>query len=82
MKGAGREEIFRFMNSLKMIVPATSLGDVHSMMLYPVMSSHREISPRHRERMGIRDSLVRLSVGIEAAEDILADLDQALAAHK
>jgi cystathionine beta-lyase/cystathionine gamma-synthase len=42
------------------------------------MSSHREISPKHRERMGIRDNLVRLSVGIEAAEDIIADLSQAL----
>jgi cystathionine gamma-synthase/methionine-gamma-lyase len=79
LRAAGREEVFRFMNALRMIVRATSLGDVHSMMLYPVMSSHREISPKHRERMGIRDNLVRLSVGIEAVEDIIADLDQALA---
>jgi cystathionine gamma-synthase/methionine-gamma-lyase len=78
LKGAGREEIFRFMNALQLIVRATSLGDVHSMMLYPVMSSHREVSPRHRERMGIRDNLVRLSVGIEAVEDIIEDLEQAL----
>jgi cystathionine gamma-synthase/methionine-gamma-lyase len=78
LKDAGREEIFRFMDGLKMIVRATSLGDVHSMMLYPVMSSHREISPKHRQRMGIRDNLVRLSVGIEAVEDIIADLEQAL----
>jgi cystathionine beta-lyase/cystathionine gamma-synthase len=42
------------------------------------MSSHREISPKHRERMGIRENLVRLSVGIEAVEDIIADLEQAL----
>jgi len=77
IRGAGREEIFRFMDALKMIVRATSLGDVHTMMLYPVMSSHREISPRHRERMGIGDNLVRLSVGIEAVEDIVADLEQA-----
>ena len=80
LRDAGREEIFRFMNSLKLVVRATSLGDVHSMMLYPVMSSHREISPKHRERMGIRDSLVRLSVGIEAVEDIIGDLEQALGA--
>ena len=79
IRGAGKEEIFRFMDGLKMIVRATSLGDVHTMMLYPVMSSHREISPKHRERMGIRDNLVRLSVGIEAIEDIVADLEQALA---
>jgi cystathionine gamma-synthase/methionine-gamma-lyase len=78
LKGAGRAEVFRFMDSLSLVVRATSLGDVHSMMLYPVMSSHRDISPRQRERMGIRDNLVRLSVGIEAAEDILADLEQAL----
>lgn len=78
IRGAGRAEVFRFMDALQMIVRATSLGDVHSMALYPVMSSHREISPKHRERMGIRDNLVRLSVGIEAPEDIIADLDQAL----
>jgi cystathionine gamma-synthase/methionine-gamma-lyase len=78
LKGAGQAEVFRFMDSLQLVVRATSLGDVHSMILYPVMSSHREISPKHRERMGIRENLLRLSVGIEAAEDIIADLDQAL----
>jgi cystathionine gamma-synthase/methionine-gamma-lyase len=78
MRDAGRAEVFAFMERLKMIVPATSLGDVHTMVLYPSMSSHREVSPKQRERMGIRDNLVRLSVGIEAIEDILEDLDQAL----
>jgi cystathionine gamma-synthase/methionine-gamma-lyase len=78
IRNAGREEVFRFMDALKLIVRATSLGDVHSMMLYPMMSSHREVSPKHRERMGIRDNLVRLSAGIEAAEDIIEDLEQAL----
>ncbi len=79
LKGvAGREGVFRFMNALKMIVPATSVGDVHTMMLYPVISSHRDLSPKHRERLGIRDNLVRLSVGIEAVEDITSDLDCAL----
>ena len=78
LKGAGQAEVFRFMDALQMIVRATSLGDVHTMMLYPVMSSHRDIAPKQRERMGIRENLVRLSVGIEAVEDILADLEQAL----
>jgi cystathionine beta-lyase/cystathionine gamma-synthase len=78
LKGVtGKEGVFRFMNSLKMIVPATSVGDVHTMMLYPVISSHRDLSPKHRERLGIRDNLVRLSVGIESVEDITGDLDQA-----
>jgi cystathionine gamma-synthase/methionine-gamma-lyase len=79
IEGAGREEVFRFMDRLKLIVRGTSLGDVHSLMLYPAMSSHREVSPAERRRLGIRDNLVRLSVGIEAAEDILEDLEQALA---
>ena len=78
LKDAARDDVFRFMDALKLVVRATSLGDVHTMMLYPVMSSHREISPKHRERMGIRENLVRLSVGIEAVEDILADIEQAL----
>lgn len=80
LKGAGKAEVFAFMEKLKMIVCATSLGDVHTMMLYPAMSSHRDISPKHRERGGIRDNLVRISTGIEAIEDIIADLDQALQA--
>jgi cystathionine beta-lyase/cystathionine gamma-synthase len=78
IRGAGRAEIFRFMERLKLVVRATSLGDVHSMILYPVMSSHREVAPEQRQRMGIRDNLVRLSVGIEAVEDILGDLEQAV----
>ncbi len=78
IKDAGKPEVFRFMDALKLVVRATSLGDVHTMMLYPVMSSHREISPKHRERMGIKEGLVRLSVGIEAPEDIIEDLEQAL----
>lgn len=78
LKGVtGKEGVYRFMNALKMIVPATSVGDVHTMMLYPVISSHRDLSPKHRERLGIRDNLVRLSVGIESVEDITGDLDQA-----
>ena len=75
LKNAGKAEVFAFMEKLKMIVCATSLGDVHTMMLYPSMSSHLDISPKHRERMGIRENLVRLSVGIEAPEDVIADLE-------
>jgi cystathionine beta-lyase/cystathionine gamma-synthase len=78
LKGGNKTEIFSFMEKLKMIVCATSLGDVHTMMLYPAMSSHRDLSPKHRERLGISESLVRISTGIEAIEDIIADLDQAL----
>jgi len=78
VKDARKEEIFRLLDALQMIVPATSLGDVHTMILYPPMSSHRDLAPKHRERMGITENFLRLSVGIEAAEDIIADLKQAL----
>jgi cystathionine gamma-synthase len=66
------------MTRLKMIVPGTSLGDVHTLLLYPAMASHRDIAPKMRERMGIRENLVRVAAGIEAVEDIYADLDSAL----
>jgi cystathionine gamma-synthase/methionine-gamma-lyase len=80
VKDAGKERIFRVMDALRMLVPASSLGDVHSMVLYPAIASHRDLSPKHRLRLGIPDSMLRLSVGIESAEDIIADLDQALRA--
>ena len=77
-KGADQAAMFALMNRFRLIVPATSLGDVHTMASYSAMSSHRELSPKHRARLGIQDNLLRLSIGIEAVEDIIADLDQAL----
>lgn len=76
--GAGREEIFAFMDALKLCIPATTLGDVFSLVLYPAMSSHRSLTPEQRHAIGIRDNLVRMSVGIEDPRDILADVSQAL----
>ena len=76
--GAGKAQVFALMDRLKLVVPATSLGDVHSMMLHPAMSTHRDIAPKQRQRMGIGDNLLRLSLGIEAPEDVVADLEQAL----
>jgi cystathionine gamma-synthase/methionine-gamma-lyase len=77
-RGLDQAGVFALMDRLKMVVPATSLGDVHTMMLHPWTASHRDVSPRHKERTGIRENLVRLSVGIEDAGDIVADLAQAL----
>jgi len=78
IKNAAKSDIFAFMDELKLIVRGTSLGDVHTLILYPVMASHRDISPKQRERMGIRENLVRFSIGIEDADDLCADLAQAL----
>lgn len=77
LKDAGRAEVFRFMEKFKLIVRGTSLGDVHTLALYPAMSSHRDLAPKQRQRLGIGDGLIRLSVGIESADDIVSDLEQA-----
>jgi cystathionine beta-lyase/cystathionine gamma-synthase len=79
IKDAGKEEIFRFMEALELILPATTLGDVYSLTLYPAMSSHRALGPEERAKVGISDSLVRLSVGIEESSEIIEDLERAFA---
>ncbi|MDP9366831.1 MAG: aminotransferase class I/II-fold pyridoxal phosphate-dependent enzyme [Chloroflexota bacterium] len=78
--GAGQAEIFRFFQALRLCVPATSLGDVYTLVLHPAMSSHRALTPEQRAEVGIGEGLVRLSIGIEDVEDITSDVDQALRA--
>jgi cystathionine beta-lyase/cystathionine gamma-synthase len=73
-----REGAYRFMDALRLCVRATSLGDVFTGVLHPATASHREVAPARRRRLGISDGLVRISVGIEAVADIIADIDQAL----
>jgi len=75
---AGQADVFRFMEALELILPATTLGDVYSLTLYPAHSSHRQVAPEVRAALGIGDGLVRLSVGIEDPRDIITDLAQAL----
>jgi cystathionine beta-lyase/cystathionine gamma-synthase/predicted N-acetyltransferase YhbS len=78
LRGAGQPEVFAFMEALELVLPATTLGDVYSLTLYPAHSSHRQLTPEVRGQLGIGEGLVRLSVGIEDAQDIIADLNQAL----
>jgi len=78
--GADQPTVFRFMEALQLVLPATSLGDVYSLTLYPAHSSHRALTDEERAAVGIGPGLVRLSVGIETAEDIITDLEQALKA--
>lgn len=75
--GADKAIAFRFMEALELCLPATTLGDVYSLVLHPATSSHRGLTPLEREKVGISDGLVRLSTGIEDIGDILADLEQA-----
>lgn len=76
--GADRQRIFSLLESLQLIQPATTVGDVYTLMLYPAHSSHRALSKSERAAVGIRDGLVRLSIGLETTDDILNDLRQAL----
>jgi methionine-gamma-lyase len=66
------------MDRLKLCSLATSLGDARTLISHPASTTHVVLSRAAREAQGVTDGLVRLSVGIEDAEDIIADLSQAL----
>ena len=73
-----QEECFRFMNRLKIIRRATNLNDNKSLIIHPYSTIYSEFSESERQKMGIRSGMMRLSVGIEGAEDLIADIEQAL----
>jgi cystathionine beta-lyase/cystathionine gamma-synthase len=68
----------RFLRRLRLIQHATSLGGVDSLVSEPRYSSHARLSSEERARIGIPDGFLRLSIGIEDADDIIADIEQAL----
>jgi cystathionine gamma-synthase/methionine-gamma-lyase len=76
---ADRATVFRFMDSLDLCLPAATMGDIYTLVLHPATASHRSLSEEERARAGIREGLVRISLGIEDSDDIIADLEQALA---
>ena len=76
----GREKAIKFMNALKLAAIVTHVADVRTCVLHPASSTHRQLSDEQLIACGVAPDLVRLSVGIEHVEDIIADLDQALAA--
>jgi cystathionine beta-lyase/cystathionine gamma-synthase len=75
--GSG-EDARRLSEALHLFTLAPSLGGVDSLVTIPVLTSHGMISAEHRQKMGVTDQLIRLSVGIENADDLIADLEQAL----
>lgn len=70
--------IRKFQQQLRIITPALSLGGVESLISSPMMTSHRYLTKKERTALGIEDNLLRLSVGIEDAGDLMADIEQAL----
>jgi len=74
----GREDALKVLRSVKLIIPSPSFGGAESLLTYPVISASKYIPPEDRERLGIGENLLRLSVGLEDVEDLKEDLDQAL----
>jgi methionine-gamma-lyase len=74
----GEEEAFRVLNALKLVKLAVSLGGTESLAEHPGTMTHSDMPPEYRERIGITPAMLRLSVGVEHPEDVIADLKQAL----
>ncbi|MCC7442131.1 MAG: PLP-dependent transferase, partial [Bdellovibrionales bacterium] len=77
LKG-GLAESRRFLESVKVFTLAESLGGVESLIEHPAIMTHASVPAETRKQLGILDTLVRVSVGIEDIQDLLADLEQAL----
>src|SRR5262249_55733294 len=77
---AGFDATIRALNNVKLCSRAESLGGLETLITHPSSTTHADVDPELRRRLGISDGLVRLSVGLEAPEDIIADLDQAFTA--
>ncbi|OYW62131.1 MAG: O-succinylhomoserine sulfhydrylase [Azorhizobium sp. 32-67-21] len=75
----GKDGAFRFANALRLIRISNNLGDAKSLLTHPATTTHQRFTPEARAEMGISDGLVRLSVGLEHADDLIGDIAQALA---
>jgi cystathionine gamma-lyase/cystathionine beta-lyase len=78
LRGASIEETFRMASSFQVFSLAESLGGVESLINHPATMTHASIPREERERVGVVDNLLRLSVGVEDVEDLIEDLKQAL----
>ncbi|MGS1017801.1 O-acetylhomoserine aminocarboxypropyltransferase/cysteine synthase family protein [Allosphingosinicella humi] len=76
----GKEAGGRFIDGLKMILRLVNIGDAKSLACHPASTTHRQLNPEELAKAGVSEDLVRISVGIEHVDDIIADIDQALAA--
>ncbi|MDD9716340.1 O-succinylhomoserine sulfhydrylase [Dinoroseobacter sp. PD6] len=76
----GKDGAFRFLNALEIVTISNNLGDAKSIATHPATTTHQRLTPEQRAGLGITDGLIRLSVGLEDAGDLLRDLQTALAA--
>jgi O-succinylhomoserine sulfhydrylase len=75
----GKAAAFRVLNALKLVKISNNLGDSKSLITHPATTTHQRLKPEARAELGITDGMLRLSVGLEAAADLIADLDRGLA---
>ena len=73
-----KEDAIRFMDSLKLIAIVTHVADARSCVLNPASHTHRQLNDEQLREAGIDPDLIRLSIGIEDADDLIADIEQAL----
>ena len=78
-EGQGRERGARFLDALQLFTRLVNIGDVRSLATHPASTTHRQLSPGELKQAGVSEDTVRLSLGLEHIDDLLADLDQALA---
>lgn len=74
----GKEAAFRFLNALKIVDISNNLGDAKSLACHPATTTHQRLSPEDRVHVGITDGFIRLSIGLENIDDLIADITQAL----
>jgi O-succinylhomoserine sulfhydrylase len=74
----GKAAAFRFLNALQIVLISNNLGDARSIATHPATTTHQRLPAEQKAQLGITDGLVRLSVGLEDAGDLLADLTAAL----
>ncbi len=78
LKGGSKERAFEVLDKLQIIDISNNLGDSKSLITHPATTTHRAMGPEGRAAIGLGDGVVRISVGLEGTEDLIADLDQAL----
>jgi methionine-gamma-lyase len=76
----GEAEAFRFLDNLRLVKLAVSLGGTESLASHPAAMTHLSVPPARKAELGISENLVRVSIGIERASDLIADFEQALEA--
>lgn len=76
----GKEAGARFIDALQMVLRLVNIGDAKSLACHPASTTHRQLNPQELESAGVSEDMVRLSIGIEHIDDIIADIDQALQA--